>query len=238
MASATRVRCTKQVQRTQWCTRTYSLFGGRIVSWIIYCWLVRCERKTLFPAENLRSFTSKRMLVWVVLFVAGRKPERWSPLHHHNGGSRPGPEVKSRCRWSLSQERETGDGRCLCGCSLICVLCHCDDKNREWEMDVLAASSTAGQVWALYVYRVLLSHEAPTTGIGGGEPTALYCINYCLVFCHCQGSSNVKWLLLWEREREAMGVRRRALPLWLLAHFCLVPILCHCDDTENERWTY
>ena len=34
--------------------------GGRIVSWIIYCWLVWCERKTLFPAGNLRSFTSKR----------------------------------------------------------------------------------------------------------------------------------------------------------------------------------
>ena len=34
--------------------------GGRIVSWIIYCWLVWCERKTLFPAENLRSFTSER----------------------------------------------------------------------------------------------------------------------------------------------------------------------------------
>ena len=34
--------------------------GGRIVSWIIYCWLVWCERKTRFPAENLRSFTSKR----------------------------------------------------------------------------------------------------------------------------------------------------------------------------------
>ena len=34
--------------------------GGRIVSWIIYCWLVWCERKTLFPIENLRSFTSKR----------------------------------------------------------------------------------------------------------------------------------------------------------------------------------
>ena len=34
--------------------------GGRIVSWIIYCWLVWCERKTLFPARNLRSFTSKR----------------------------------------------------------------------------------------------------------------------------------------------------------------------------------
>ena len=35
--------------------------GGRIVSWIIYCWLVWCERKTLFPAGNLRSFTSKRI---------------------------------------------------------------------------------------------------------------------------------------------------------------------------------
>ena len=34
--------------------------GGRIVSWIIYCWLVWCERKTLFLAGNLRSFTSKR----------------------------------------------------------------------------------------------------------------------------------------------------------------------------------
>ena len=34
--------------------------GGRIVSWIIYCWLVWCERKTLLMAENLRSFTSKR----------------------------------------------------------------------------------------------------------------------------------------------------------------------------------
>jgi len=34
--------------------------GGRIVSWIIYCWLVWCERKTLFLTENLRSFTSKR----------------------------------------------------------------------------------------------------------------------------------------------------------------------------------
>jgi len=34
--------------------------GGRIVSWIIYCWLIWCERKTLFPAGNLRSFTSKR----------------------------------------------------------------------------------------------------------------------------------------------------------------------------------
>jgi len=34
--------------------------GGRIVSWIIYCWLVWCERKTLFPAGNLRSFTNKR----------------------------------------------------------------------------------------------------------------------------------------------------------------------------------
>ena len=34
--------------------------GGRIVSWIIYCWMVWCERKTLFPAGNLRSFTSKR----------------------------------------------------------------------------------------------------------------------------------------------------------------------------------
>ena len=34
--------------------------GGRIVSWIIYCWLVWCERKTLFPTGNLRSFTSKR----------------------------------------------------------------------------------------------------------------------------------------------------------------------------------
>jgi len=32
----------------------------RIVSWIIYYWLVWCERKTLFPARNLRSFTSKR----------------------------------------------------------------------------------------------------------------------------------------------------------------------------------
>jgi len=37
--------------------------------------------------------------------------------------------------------------------------------------------------------------QAPTTGIDGG-PTALYCINYCLVLCHCQGCSNVKWLLL------------------------------------------
>ena len=35
--------------------------GDRIVSWIIYCWLVWYERKTLFPAENLRSFTSKRI---------------------------------------------------------------------------------------------------------------------------------------------------------------------------------
>ena len=34
--------------------------GGRIVSWIIYCWLVWCERKTLLPAGNLRSFMSKR----------------------------------------------------------------------------------------------------------------------------------------------------------------------------------
>ena len=34
--------------------------GDRIVSWIIYCWLVWCERKTLFSAGNLRSFTSKR----------------------------------------------------------------------------------------------------------------------------------------------------------------------------------
>jgi len=34
--------------------------GGRIVSCIIYCWLVWCERKTLFSAGNLRSFTSKR----------------------------------------------------------------------------------------------------------------------------------------------------------------------------------
>ena len=34
--------------------------GGRIVSWIIYYWLVWCERKILFPAGNLRSFTSKR----------------------------------------------------------------------------------------------------------------------------------------------------------------------------------
>ena len=49
------------------CTRSLKFYwwpsacsGGRIVSWIIYCWLVWCERKTLFPAENLRSFTSKR----------------------------------------------------------------------------------------------------------------------------------------------------------------------------------
>ena len=34
--------------------------GGRKRSWIIYCWLIWCERKTLFLAENLRSFTSKR----------------------------------------------------------------------------------------------------------------------------------------------------------------------------------
>ena len=34
--------------------------GGRIISWIIYCWLVWCERKILFPAGNLQSFTSKR----------------------------------------------------------------------------------------------------------------------------------------------------------------------------------
>ena len=34
--------------------------GCRIVSWIIYCWLVWYKRKTLFPAGNLRSFTSKR----------------------------------------------------------------------------------------------------------------------------------------------------------------------------------
>jgi len=34
--------------------------GGRIVSWIIYCWLVWCERKILFLTRNLRSFTSKR----------------------------------------------------------------------------------------------------------------------------------------------------------------------------------
>jgi len=34
--------------------------GGYIVSWIIYCWLVWCERKTLFSTENLQSFTSKR----------------------------------------------------------------------------------------------------------------------------------------------------------------------------------
>ena len=27
--------------------------GGHILSWIIYCWLVWCERKTLFPTENL-----------------------------------------------------------------------------------------------------------------------------------------------------------------------------------------
>ena len=47
----------------------YSLFGGRIVSWIIYCWLVWCERKTLFLAENLRSFTSKRTGCWFL----------WSP---------------------------------------------------------------------------------------------------------------------------------------------------------------
>jgi len=40
--------------------------GGRIVSWIIYCWLVWCERKTLFPAGNLRSFTSKRTCSFAV----------------------------------------------------------------------------------------------------------------------------------------------------------------------------
>jgi len=38
--------------------------GGRIVSWIIYCRLVWCERKTRFPAGNLRSFTSKRIGCW------------------------------------------------------------------------------------------------------------------------------------------------------------------------------
>jgi len=38
--------------------------GGRIVSWIIYCWLVWCERKILFSAGNLRSFTSKRTCWW------------------------------------------------------------------------------------------------------------------------------------------------------------------------------
>ena len=38
--------------------QTYSV--RQAVSWIIYCWLVWCERKTLFLAGNLRSFTSKR----------------------------------------------------------------------------------------------------------------------------------------------------------------------------------
>ena len=42
------------------CHPSAACSGGRIVSWIIYCWLVWCERKTLFPAGNLRSFTSKR----------------------------------------------------------------------------------------------------------------------------------------------------------------------------------
>ena len=48
--------------------------GGRIVSWIIYCWLVLCERKTLFPAGNLRSFTGKRtgtMEVTIKDLIAG-----------------------------------------------------------------------------------------------------------------------------------------------------------------------
>jgi len=49
--------------------------AGRIVSWIIYCWLVWCERKTLFPAGNLRSFTSKQT-GWIILNVLN------SPLRH------------------------------------------------------------------------------------------------------------------------------------------------------------
>jgi len=47
-------RVAKHKQRIRRCS------GGRIVSWIIYCWLVWCERKTLFLTENLRSFTSTR----------------------------------------------------------------------------------------------------------------------------------------------------------------------------------
>ena len=43
--------------------------GGRKRSWIIYCWLVWCERKTLFLAGNLRSFTSKRTGWILVLFT-------------------------------------------------------------------------------------------------------------------------------------------------------------------------
>ena len=48
--------------------------GGRIVSWIIYCWLVWCERKTLFPAGNLRSFTSKRTDCILVVYSVQYQP--------------------------------------------------------------------------------------------------------------------------------------------------------------------
>ena len=47
-------------QSTSASAGTLACSRGRIVSWIIYCWLVWCERKTLFPTENLRSFTIKR----------------------------------------------------------------------------------------------------------------------------------------------------------------------------------
>ena len=62
--------CSTENYRQNYIREQAACSGGRIVSWIIYCWLVWCERKTLFPAENLRSFTSKRtgcqgsMQVW------------------------------------------------------------------------------------------------------------------------------------------------------------------------------
>ena len=144
------------------------------------------------------------MLIWVVLFVSGQNPERWSPLHHHNGGSGPRPEVKSRCCWSLSQERETGDGRCLSGCSLISVLfLSCATVMTQRMRDGRTSSQQHGRPSVSALTSTYLVCSIPTRHqpLGSTEEDrlpyiALIIAWFWLVLCHCQGSSNMKWLLL------------------------------------------
>ena len=78
--------------------------GGRIVSWIIYCWLIWCERKILFPAGNLRSFTSKRTCSYSLAF--GIHYELYSFNARHAGGWSSRMNTTSRKASSVFHTRQ------------------------------------------------------------------------------------------------------------------------------------